>query len=85
MDNSRIRKEIRNILNDYFNQISEGGGSFNNKFVYAFGANQFPYYGKPKTPQELDIETNKKFDLNDDSYEELRNGDSTVAFPMLPA
>jgi hypothetical protein len=51
MDVSILRKYIRSIIQEYYN----------NTWVYTYGPNKFPYFTDLSTPAELDAEFDKEF------------------------
>ena len=61
MENYALRKYIRTVLSEYYN----------NQVVYPDDPTKFPYFdGYDKTPSDLDAEFDSKFKTNQDDVQE---------------
>jgi len=64
MGDSILRKHIREILFEFFN----------NSWVYTYGPNKFPKFdGTETTPSVLDVEFDSEFNFMHDELEESEN------------
>ena len=95
-----LREHIKNLLENRLKpailrvgqkkRLTEYGdvttSILNNNPVYPDGATHFPYFDKPKTPEELGALSNRNNDLNTDQQadELYLNRDTVSPTPVLP-
>jgi hypothetical protein len=66
MDDSILRKHIRKVISEFFN----------NAWVYTYGPNKFPKFDdEPRTPSDLEAKFDSEFDSDDQNIGESEKND----------